>query len=218
MLCLAEAEFGAESFCLCIGARGHSCGKISPFFTSFICVGLKQKGGSKCKINPFGGLSRIWMSRLPYYCTAYHIWPNLIEQISNVGSLSGELATSGHPPQPSHSDRPRRHLCCRRHLCPGFFTFSLLELYWWISFWHFTSPWIALMDLISFCPFLLLWIAWSLFSRRTQWPAAQAAASQQIRPRTGRRSRFFDGLLTLWGFFNLWGSCLLTPGRSFDCD
>ena len=32
MLCLAEAEFGAESLCLCIGAGCHSCGKIFTFY------------------------------------------------------------------------------------------------------------------------------------------------------------------------------------------
>ena len=98
---------------------------------------------------------------------------------------------------------------------PRFFTFSPLELHWWISFWHFTSPWIALMDLISFCPFLSLWVGWSLFPRRTQWPAAQAPASQQIQPRTGRRSRFFEGLLRVFYSLRFFETLRVL---SFDCD
>ena len=94
MLCLAEAEFGAESFCLCFGAGCHSCGKIFTFYIVVTAV---------CRFQGFT-------------------------------FVSGKLASSRHPPQPSHSDRPRRHLCCRRHLCPGFC--------------HFLSAGIALVDLI----------------------------------------------------------------------
>ena len=42
--------------------------------------------------------------------------------------ISGELASSWHPTQPSHSDCPCCHLCRRCHLCSGWLTLHCFSL------------------------------------------------------------------------------------------
>ena len=129
-------------------------------FASFMFEG--GVSNSKMQKQSFGifGLSTIWLSQfkesyyitLPRYLTFDPIWANLKGGFTFV---LGELAPSWNPPQPSHSDRSRRHLCRRRHIRSGFLTLSQLDLFLALClalncfdgshlFFHFLLLWIAL--------------------------------------------------------------------------
>ena len=103
MLCLAEAEFGAESFCFCIGAGCHSCGKIFTFYIVVTAV---------CRFQGFKGSLLFQVS-----------WPLLGIPLS-LHTVTALVA-----------------ICAAVVIyAQVFVTLSPLELPWWISFWHFTSP------------------------------------------------------------------------------